>query len=125
MNNPGASCVASDPSSCERQNQVAQNVPMTAFRIIRWIVLLTALIASVSWSYTAIGHLLSSSMAPADRTAQYDSAAEKARVHQMDLAQQRWGRQTMFSVAVSFFFLVAVMMNWVLDGRVRHDINLN
>jgi hypothetical protein len=98
---------------------------MSAPRLARWIILLTALIASVSWSYIAIDRLLGSSMTPADRTGQYDSAAEKAHLHQMDLSQQNWGRQTMFSLACSFFFLLAVMMNWVLDGRPRRDANLN
>jgi len=97
---------------------------MSAARAIRWIVLITALIASVTWSCIAIRHLLDSSMPPNDRTAQYDSAAEKTRVHQMDLSQQHWGRQTMFAVAISFFFLLAVMMNWVLDGRVKRGQEL-
>ena len=98
---------------------------MSPARISRWIFLLTSLIASVTWSCVAITHLLDASMAPDDRAAQYDSTAEKIRVHQMDLAQRNWGRQTMFSVAVSFFFLLAVMMNWVLDGRPRHRSNLH
>jgi hypothetical protein len=98
---------------------------VSAIRTVRWIFLLTALGGCIGWSTIAIRHLLNSSMTPDDRTAQYDSAAEKARVHQMDLAQQRWGRQTMFSVAVSFFFLLAVMMNWVLDEKPRRDVNLN
>jgi len=42
----------------------------------------------------------------------------------MDLSQQHWGRQTMFAVAISFFFLLAVMMNWVLDGRVKRGQEL-
>ena len=64
-------------------------------------------------------------MTPNDRAAQYDSAAETSRVHQMDLAQQHWGRQTMFAIACSFLFLLASMMNWVLDGRQRRIENLN
>jgi hypothetical protein len=43
----------------------------------------------------------------------------------MDLAQQHWGRQTMFALALSFFFLLATMMNWVMDGRQEQPNNLN
>ena len=98
---------------------------MSAMRQLRWFFLLAALIASITWAYIAINHLLSSSMAPQDRTAQYDSTAEAARVHQMDLALQHWGRQTMFALALSFFFLLATMMNWVMDGRQDQPNNLN
>ena len=80
---------------------------MSAARLARWIVLLIALIGSISWSYIAINHLLGSSMTPADRAGQYDSAAERAHLRQMDLSQRHWGRQTMFAVACSFFFLLA------------------
>lgn len=94
-------------------------------RIARWTFLLVALASSVTWSYVSINHLLASSMSPQQRTADYDSKAEAARVHQMDLAQQHWGRHTMFALAFSFFFLLASMMNWVLDGRQQRPANLN
>ncbi len=96
---------------------------MSVFRRARWIVLLTALIGCVAWSYIAIDHLLDNSMNQQQRLSQYGTTAVSPSVHlhQLDLAQQHWGRQSLFAVACSFFFLLAVMMNWVLDGRVRHQ----
>jgi hypothetical protein len=94
---------------------------MSGARLARWAVLLIALTASISWSYIAINHLLDSSVNQQDRLSEYNAHPEPVSVHlhQMDLAQQRWGRQSLFSVACSFFFLLSVMMNWVLDGRPR------
>ena len=103
---------------------ILEGEQLTLIRQIRWMVLLGALLASIAWSYIAINHLLGSSIAPQQRTADYDSTADSARVHQMDLSQQYWGRQTMFAVAVAFFFLMAVMMNWVLDGRPKRNPEL-
>jgi hypothetical protein len=31
----------------------------------------------------------------------------------------------MFALALSFFFLLATMMNWVMDGRQEQPNNLN
>jgi hypothetical protein len=96
---------------------------MTAVRAIRWIILLTALLCCIAWSYTAIDHLLdhSISISQQDRLGQYSPASQPVSAHLKDarIKQKYWGRQSLFSVACSFFFLLATMMNWVLDGRRR------
>ena len=98
---------------------------MTALRLSRWIVLLAALIGCVVWSYVAIDKLLDNSMDQKQRASQYGEVpmSPSVHLHQLDLAQQRWGRQSLFAVACSFFFLLAVMMNWVLDGRPRRQVS--
>jgi hypothetical protein len=75
------------------------------------------------WAYVAIDHLLDYSMSDRERVAEYSLTPQPPSVHlhQMDLAQQHWGRESMFAVACSFGFLLALGMNWVLDGRPRRD----
>jgi hypothetical protein len=92
---------------------------MTFVRLLRWIVLLSALFASVSWSYISIDHLLDSSMNQQQRTSEYNSTPqpESMHLHQLEQSQMKWGRQSLFSVACSFLILLTVLMNWVLDGR--------
>ena len=94
---------------------------MTAVRLSRWIILLAALVASIVWSYVAINHLLDCSMNQQEQAAEYRSTPHPPSVHlhEMDVAQQHWGRQTMFAVACSIGFLLAVMINWAVDGHHR------
>jgi NADH:ubiquinone oxidoreductase subunit 3 (subunit A) len=96
---------------------------MTAFRLGRWIILIVALLASVGWAYVSIDHLLNDSMSEQERVAEYSATPQPPSVHrqQIDLEQKHWGRQSMFALAVSVAFLLAVMMNWVLDGRPRRS----
>ena len=54
---------------------------MTVVRASRWIVLLSAFVASVTWSYIAIDHLLSSSMTQEQRSSEYNSAAHSPSAH--------------------------------------------
>jgi hypothetical protein len=91
---------------------------MTAVRLSRWIIFLAGLVASITWSYVSIHHLLEFSMNQQEQAAEYrDTAhAPSEHLHEMDLAQRRWGRQTMFAVACSIGFLLAVMINWAVDG---------
>jgi hypothetical protein len=92
---------------------------MTAVRLSRWIILLAAFVASVSWSYVAINHLLDSSTTQQELVSEYSPTpkAPSVHLHQMDLAQRHWGQQTMFAVGCSIAFLLAAMINWVVDGR--------
>jgi len=94
---------------------------MTAVRLSRWIFLLTALIASIAWSWIAIDHLLDYSISQQLRESQYGPTSQPVSEHMLTLeaTQKHWGRQTMFGIACSILFLLAVMMNWVLDGRPR------
>jgi NADH:ubiquinone oxidoreductase subunit 3 (subunit A) len=94
---------------------------LSAIRTVRWIFLLCALGGCIGWSYIAINHMLEYSTNQQQRRDEYESMAHtaSAQVHDTDLQQQYWGKVTMFAVACSFFFLLAVMMNWVLDGRPR------
>jgi uncharacterized protein YqhQ len=94
---------------------------MTAIRLIRWIFLLSAFIACVSWSYIAINNVLKYSTSEQQRIEEYEPKPHAASEHvkQTDILQKQWGRQSLFAVTCSFFFMLAVMMNWVLDGRPR------
>jgi hypothetical protein len=55
------------------------------------------------------------------RLSQYGPASQPVSEHllQLESAQKLWGRQTMFAIACSVASVLAVMMNWVLDGRPR------
>jgi hypothetical protein len=92
---------------------------MPLIRNIRWFFLLTALAASIAWSCTAIHHLLGTSPTRQQELAQYGDAPQQvpAYLKQLDQQQMRWGRQSLFSVALSFLLLLVVMGTWVLDGR--------
>ncbi len=94
---------------------------MTALRLIRWIFLLSAFIACMSWSYIAINNVLKYSTTEQQRIDEYQPTAHapSERVKQIQTLQKHWGQQSLFATACSFFFLLAVMMNWVLDGRPR------
>jgi uncharacterized protein YqhQ len=94
---------------------------MTALRLFRWIFLLTAFIACVSWSYVAIKNVLKYSTSEQQRIEEYELRPHTAseQVKQTQMLQKQWGRQSLFAVACSFFFMLALMMNWVLDGRPR------
>ena len=94
---------------------------MSVIRTVRWIFLLSALGGCIGWSYIAINHMLEYSTNQQQRREEYEAKphSASAHVHETDVLQQYWGKETMFAVACSFFFLLAVMMNWVLDGRPR------
>ncbi len=100
---------------------------MTPFRLARWILLIAALLASIGWAYYSINQLLKYSMNEQEREAEYSTVpqAPSAHLHEMDLAQRYWGRRCMFAIACSFGFLLALMMNWVLDGRPRQNRKVN
>ena len=92
---------------------------MTGIRTIRWIILIFLQAGTVAWAYTAISHLLGSSPTQQQQREQYSSTSqpESAQMRQIDQEQLQWGRQSLFSVACAFLVLMAVGINWVLDGR--------
>lgn len=88
-------------------------------RTVRWLILIFLQAATVAWAYTAITHLLATSPNRQMQLAQYNSTSqpESAMMKQIETEQLDWGRQSLFSVACTFLVLMAVMINWVLDGR--------
>jgi predicted transporter len=92
---------------------------MTGIRTIRWIILIFLQAATVAWAYTSITHLLNTSPNQQQQLAQYSSTSQPASavMKQIDREQLEWGRQSLFSVASAFLVLMAVGINWVLDGR--------
>jgi len=92
---------------------------MNPTRTIRWIILIFLQAATVAWAYTAITHLLNTSPNQKQQLAQYGSTSQPvtAQMQQIDQEQLQWGRQSLFSVACAFLVLIAVGINWVLDGR--------
>jgi predicted transporter len=92
---------------------------MTGIRTIRWLILIFLQAATVAWAYTSIAHLLATSPNQRQTLAAYNSTSqpESAQMKQIDQEQLEWGRQSLFSVACAFLVLMAVGINWVLDGR--------
>jgi hypothetical protein len=92
---------------------------MNAARTTRWIILIFLQAATVAWAYTAITRLLDSSPSQQMRSAEYGSTSQPVTAQRqlIDQEQLQWGRQSLFSVACAFLVLMAVGINWVLDGR--------